>query len=111
MAYTFASGLDPSTVPADSGADISAGSSGWLSGLGGVFTSIGTAVSNTYRAVTTPTMPQAPVYNPQTGAYTVFNPTTGQYSVTPAPQNIAGINPNTLILIGAAVLLVVLLRR
>jgi hypothetical protein len=101
------------TTPTDASAastDVS-GDTSWLSGLAGIFSSVGTAIGSTYRAINTPTTPIAPVYNPATGTYQVFNPSTGQYSVQPAPTTIAGISPNTLLLIGGAILLIVLLKK
>jgi hypothetical protein len=65
-----------SATPDDSG---SGDASGWLSGLGDLFTGVGSAVSATIRAANLPNVPNAGsgwVYNPTTGHY--YNPLTGQ---------------------------------
>jgi hypothetical protein len=68
--------LYPATpAPDDSGGD----ASGWLSGLGDLFSGVGAAVSGTLKAANAPSVPSAGsgwVYNSQTGHY--YNPLTGQ---------------------------------
>jgi len=93
---------DPSVVDA-SGSDSSVGSGFDWSGLGDIFSSIGTAVSGTYRQVNAPTGPT--VVRPGT---VVYNPNTGQV----VGGGFAGLGSNSLVLLaGAAILLVLLLRK
>lgn len=107
----------------DSGATVADSSGGGmaLSGLSDIFSSVGTVFNSVYKTLNPPTPGQL-VLNPQTGQYVpagipqtlapgaaVYNPATGQY-VT-APGTVAGISGNTLLLVGAAVLLIVLLKR
>lgn len=110
-------------VDSSAGATINDSSDGGgaLSGLSDIFSSVGTAISSIYRTVNTP-KPGQLVLDPATGRYVpagiqttvapgqaIYNAATGQY-VT-APGTIGGVSGNTLLLIGAAVLLVVLLKR
>ena len=91
------SDINSVTTVADSG-----GNGGALSGLANIFSSIGTAVTNVYRAVN----PQSLVTTPS-GA--VINPATGQ--VIQGPTTVGGFSSNTVLLIGAAIIAIVLLKR
>jgi hypothetical protein len=110
--------LGPSaTVPIT--AQDSSDGGGALSGLADIFSSVGTAITGVYRAVNPPTTGQL-VYNPNTGQYVPAgipqNVQPGQIvygpqGYTQVPGTIAGINPSMLLLLGAGILLVVLLKR
>jgi len=87
------------TTVADTG-----GGGGWMSGLGDIFSSVGTAITSVYRTVN----PPQPTTIPQGGV--IFNPKTGTYQ--PAVQQPSlGISSNMLLLVGAAIVVVLLLRR
>lgn len=90
-------------------------SSGWLSGLGDLFSGVGTAVSSGLKAANTPNVPVASgwAYNPVTQQY--YNAITGQALTSTGSLTSAGIftgsSSNTFILILLAALAFILLRR
>jgi hypothetical protein len=85
------------------GGGVASDSSSALTGLSGMFSSIGNAISSTYRAVN-------PVVNTPQGAV-LYNPSTGRYT-TPqgiyATQQSAALSPIILLGLGALVLFMLL---
>lgn len=77
------------------------GGGGWLSGLVGVFSTIGTTFTNVYRTVN----PPKPTTVPPGGA--VYDPSSGQYR--PAVAQPTTISPNTLLWAGVLIVLAVVL--
>lgn len=106
------SGGTSSTPPAQAGG--TAGSSSWLSGLGGLFSGLGGLAAGISKAVNAPGGSSASwVYNPATGLYT--NPATGQVvTSTGTLSSAVGLNSlvsSPLLLLGLGVLAILLLRK
>lgn len=105
------------SAPPIAGADTSGGdSSGWLSGLGDLFSGIGAGVAAGIKASNIPSaaVPSGWVYNQTTGAY--YNPATGQAltatgSLTSLPGLASFGSGNTFIYLILAVVAYFLLRK
>lgn len=106
----------PSAGAVSSGDDGNNDSSGWLSGLGDLFSGVGTAVAAGLKASNVPNAQPGSgfVYNPATGQY--YNPVTGQALTSTGTLTSAGglssIGSNsTFILIALALIGFLLIRR
>jgi hypothetical protein len=102
--------VEPDFVPDDSGdmtiADTGDGGSS-ISGLAGIFESVGTSITSILRTTSSPAPGQL-VYNPVTGTYQPAGAMTPIRSSTPLGL---GIQPSTLLLLAAGVLVIVLVTR
>ncbi len=103
MAAFIALGSDVGSQPtaADSG-----GGGGWLSGLSGLFSSVGTAITQTYQAVNRPTTPV-----PVTAGGTYYNPQTGSFQTISGIGTQLGGSSGILLLLGFGLIAILLLRR
>lgn len=94
---------DTDTTVADGAGD--QGSSA-ISGLAGLFDVIGTAATQVYRAVNPVTPQQAQAYP----GYR-YNPATGQYAPVPTVGTTLASNSGLILLVGAGLVAILLLRR
>ena len=109
----------PLQGPVDtSGSSGGSDQSGWLTGLTGLFSGVGSAISSGLIAANLPTSPTVGsgwVFNPATGQY--YNPTTGQALTSTGTLTSAGgfagaiSGQSTILLILVAVVAVIFLAR